>query len=889
MIAAGMAVLALAGCNLGHVAQTDVASSIGLWDRPYDPAECRGLRYADFFREDGSALRRDTAHALVSGPCMAMHDHLSLGVIEFDDSGSHWDDVQLRQVLGEIERIVELQVGGTLPSDGIVVVAFVHGWRHNASEGSRSLLEFRQLVRQLASKLCAGDELSADETCAKRPHVFGVYLGWRGDPLALTNRRTRNVPFESLIKAPQVLTFWNRKAAAQRVAASVMTSTILRILEAVERADDTLTDGSGTPAKKANSVVIGHSLGGLIVERAVSQAFLAKWLDSTKVLDEVASGDEGMAALRRANRRWQSEIVQLRRKKRQSEVDQSEIVERARAARAAAEDLRSELARAEKQRLEGQAAAERFLARPTMPFRPLPRMCGEFSIERVRACAQDDDPARSDAAEQMPVPPDSLDLRPHGRCVRQELECLYRTASCAARALAAHAGRESAVPTETDQPDVAGPGAAEPLAECVKLVGVEPPEDVDPGDSGEWTDLAGRIEDAHEGISLLSPSGQEDPGRDGFTNLPPSCGALAGDADTSFDAALARYLGEREFWARWEPWDDRPWWHDLRVPDPVEQLDESLAAHARLAETEVEAMLVASGAAAEEVCASFRDTREAEAQRRKIETLGANADDFDSHAAALGELARTAEERLRKAAAAIHENELTIKATLRSLAKRLDRYFRPPADLVLLVNPASEAIAAQQLINSLCHLRADDVIWDLLGDIATANRPWILSITSQGDLSTRVLFPSAMHVQRTLSFDTAARNPTADPGRDEEGAQGCNVWFDSYVKLVTQTAGHTMSLHSHVIPQPEAAPGAAAAFEFETSDRGAFRIIRREDARNQSPYWIMSAPKAIIGGHNDVFGPFLLDGIAHLVAESGALKVRCPVFDETTKRCVQVE
>ena len=890
MVAAGITVLALAGCNLGHVAQTDVASRISLWDGAYDSAECHGLRYDDFFRHDGSALRGDTRHALVSGPCMATHDHLSLGVIEFDDSGSYWDDVQLRQVLGEIERIARLQVAGTLPSDGIVVVAFVHGWRHNASEGSRSLLEFRQLARQLANKLCAGVEMTADDTCTKRPHVFGIYLGWRGDPFALTNRRTRNVPFEALIKAPQVLTFWNRKAAAQRVAASTMTSTILRILEAVEQADNALTARSDSPVKKAHSVVIGHSLGGLIVERAVSQAFLAKWLNSTKVLNEVTevtSEDGGVAALRQVNRGLEKEIADLRWNKLQSKTAQRATAEQASAERTAAGKMEMALTETEKQRFERKAAAERFLARARRPFLPLPRICGEFNVERVRTCAQSDDRGPSDAAERMPVPPESLDLRPHGRCVRQELECLYRTASCAAQALAAHvAEMETVGSTKLDEPESE---AAPPLTDCVELVGIEPPEKVGAGDSQKWTDLSGQIEVAHAGISAHSPSGQEGLSRQRFTDLPRSCGALADDADASFDEALARYLSEREFWARWEPWDDQPWWHDLTVPDSVEQLDELLAEQTRLAEAEVEAMLEASGAAAEEVCASFRETREAEARGREIKALVAKADALDSHAAAHGELARTAGEQLRKANAAIQENERTVKATLRSLAKRLDRYFRPPADLVLLVNPASEAIAAQQLINSLCQLREDDAIWDLLGDVANVSRPWILSITSQGDLSTRVLFPSAMHLQRTLSFDTAGRSPTADPDPDKEGAEGCDVWFDSYGELVSQTAGHTMSLHSHIIPEPDAVTVRAPAFEFKLSERSAFRIIERENARNQSPYWIMSAPKAVIGGHNDVFGPFLLDGIAHLVAESGALKVRCPVFDETMKRCTQTE
>ena len=54
--------------------------------------------------------------------------------------------------------------------------------------------------------------------------------------------------------------------------------------------------------------MIGHSLGGLIVERAVSQAFLAKWLDSAKVLEDVVDEDEDVHALREANEQFAKDV-----------------------------------------------------------------------------------------------------------------------------------------------------------------------------------------------------------------------------------------------------------------------------------------------------------------------------------------------------------------------------------------------------------------------------------------------------------------------------------------------------------------------------------------------------------------------------------------------------
>ena len=53
-----------------------------------------------------------------------------LGFVEFDDQGWFWDRRQLETVTGMIRK--EAGLGGGDPR-GLIVLSFVHGWKHDAS------------------------------------------------------------------------------------------------------------------------------------------------------------------------------------------------------------------------------------------------------------------------------------------------------------------------------------------------------------------------------------------------------------------------------------------------------------------------------------------------------------------------------------------------------------------------------------------------------------------------------------------------------------------------------------------------------------------------------------------------------------------------------------
>jgi len=159
----------------------------------------------------------------------------SIAVIEFDDHGELWNPVQLQ------DAVKHIRLQSRNSSNGVVVVIFIHGWKNNASWNKGRLPWLEREMEKNAEK--TKDQLN-------RPIPFiGVYLGWRG--------KASTIPF--LKQA----TFWNRIMAARRVASLSMTETLIK-----------LSYAAATENPKSKSVVIGHSMGGLILERTLSHALV---------------------------------------------------------------------------------------------------------------------------------------------------------------------------------------------------------------------------------------------------------------------------------------------------------------------------------------------------------------------------------------------------------------------------------------------------------------------------------------------------------------------------------------------------------------------------------------------------------------------------------------
>jgi pimeloyl-ACP methyl ester carboxylesterase len=157
-----------------------------------------------------------------------------LAVIEFDDQG-WFQDVRQRDALEEFLRVKIRE------NEDLLILVFIHGWKHNAKEDDDFLECFHGLLR---------------DTCRSERHrrdrqILGVYLSWRG--LSLSG------PWSNL-------SFWARKKAATKVALGCVREILawLRAFQVARNQPNNVVDGT-------RLIVVGHSFGGLILFTAVSE------------------------------------------------------------------------------------------------------------------------------------------------------------------------------------------------------------------------------------------------------------------------------------------------------------------------------------------------------------------------------------------------------------------------------------------------------------------------------------------------------------------------------------------------------------------------------------------------------------------------------------------
>jgi len=156
-----------------------------------------------------------------------------LGFVEFSERGNYFDEKQKKLILDKIK-----EYSSSPNNNGVTVIVFVHGWKHNASADDENVKSFRRALKVISQK-------SSDKR-----KIFGVYVGWRG--LSFHGLQMENA------------TFWDRKAVAQEVGKGGVTDLLLEL----ERID------------KQNSknilTVVGHSFGGAIVLSALDEVLLER-------------------------------------------------------------------------------------------------------------------------------------------------------------------------------------------------------------------------------------------------------------------------------------------------------------------------------------------------------------------------------------------------------------------------------------------------------------------------------------------------------------------------------------------------------------------------------------------------------------------------------------
>jgi hypothetical protein len=174
-----------------------------------------------------------------------------LGFIEFDDQGQVFERQQMDAVLNILNE--------RAASQDLLMVVFVHGWKHSAAPGDGNIDTFREGLERLSEL----ESRISRKTGVQERQVVGIYLGWRGGSVELPGVKE--------------LSFWDRKNTAHKVGHGGVTEVVSR-LEQVRRTKGALVGEQGR--SRTRLVVIGHSFGGAVVYSALSQILMTGFVDT---------------------------------------------------------------------------------------------------------------------------------------------------------------------------------------------------------------------------------------------------------------------------------------------------------------------------------------------------------------------------------------------------------------------------------------------------------------------------------------------------------------------------------------------------------------------------------------------------------------------------------
>jgi hypothetical protein len=192
----------------------------------------RALLYLLPFLILNSACTRSSGYRQSPGLTLEkLAPKISLGHVEIDDQGELISFDQLKRVTAKIKAE---------STEPLLLIVYIHGWNHNASgrwiTGDGDLDDFRDMLKDLGK--------------ASGRKTMGVFVSWRG---------------RSLATFPVGVDYFHRHAAARRVGGVAGTEMLHEL---------------GAAARGANPenriVMVGHSLGGAVLESAMAEAISAR-------------------------------------------------------------------------------------------------------------------------------------------------------------------------------------------------------------------------------------------------------------------------------------------------------------------------------------------------------------------------------------------------------------------------------------------------------------------------------------------------------------------------------------------------------------------------------------------------------------------------------------
>lgn len=208
--------------------------------------------------------------------------HYKLAVVEFDDQGRLRADRQftaLFDLLHEEARKADRTTTDTKRPGGVSIVVFVHGWRHNAVPNDENIKFARRVLYNTHLVEKQGGQYNPNSSPRT---VIGIYVGWRGKSL------TSPAIFPSFTRGIEVLSFWDRKFSAERIATGSVRELFAKLKNFRDR-ENTVPKGTAVPenckdnrpgqtetqlCRKVRLLIVGHSFGGLLVFNAISESLI---------------------------------------------------------------------------------------------------------------------------------------------------------------------------------------------------------------------------------------------------------------------------------------------------------------------------------------------------------------------------------------------------------------------------------------------------------------------------------------------------------------------------------------------------------------------------------------------------------------------------------------
>lgn len=227
----------------------------------------------------------------------------------------------------------------------------------------------------------------------------------------------------------------------------------------------------------------------------------------------------------------------------------------------------------------------------------------------------------------------------------------------------------------------------------------------------------------------------------------------------------------------------------------------------------------------------------------------------------------------------------------------LDGTLHPPGDIVLLLNAATEAMSARNLIHAMCRTESEvskylerltkgdcDESW------VSIRRPWIVSVTSKKDRATEVAFPIGIVLESVMRRSAHRELENVHTECDRKVGD-----LGTFSELVTRTVGHHAPLFSHNMEQVPIKKALELKAMHPANNVvftvGGVGYVLKANSRNHAhrEYWVAQAPESLIEGHGNVLTSETLEMVIGLLDYNQVFKVPCVEESQNSRECVSVE